>query len=222
MRAAPARGPSARRRAGPRGGRRAPRRSGAKRSISATQLARSEAGATSRLGRRPAPASRLSTGKQREHLDRLAEAHVVGQAGAEAELAEEVEPAHARPAGTGAERRSQRRRRVDAGEALRPAQAARASRRATAPRRPAPSRDPRPRRRPRPPRGPRPASAAPRRSVTPLAFAARSARAQRRRACCRSRSRSTSTHWPADEGEPVRAREEPRDLVAAEPARRRA
>ena len=59
--AAPAGGPSARRRAGPRGGRGAPRGRARSGSTSATQLARSEAGATSRLGRRPAPASRLST-----------------------------------------------------------------------------------------------------------------------------------------------------------------
>ena len=77
-------------------------RSGANRAISCCQLAISEAGTTSRLGRR-GPASperarrprppRASPEEQTEHLDRLAQPHVVGQAGAQAEAREEPEPA---------------------------------------------------------------------------------------------------------------------------------
>ena len=61
------------------------------------QLASSDAGATSRLG--PplvrSPSSLSEHQQQRQHLHRLAEAHVVGEAGAEAERREQMQPAHA-------------------------------------------------------------------------------------------------------------------------------
>jgi hypothetical protein len=63
----------------------------------------------------------LQHDQERQHLDRLPEAHVVGQAGAEAEPVEEVEPADsrllARP-----ERGAQRLTRLQLREALRPAE----------------------------------------------------------------------------------------------------
>ena len=83
--------------------RRAPAAPGAKRSISAAQLASSEAGATSRL--RPGlrlPRLPLQHQQQREHLDRLAEPHVVGQAGAEPEAARAGAASARRPAGRAA------------------------------------------------------------------------------------------------------------------------
>ena len=66
---------------------------GAKRSSSAAQLASSDAGATSRLGRRLPSWTRPQHEQQREHLDGLAKAHVIGEAGAEAEPGKQVEPA---------------------------------------------------------------------------------------------------------------------------------
>ena len=68
---------------------------GAKRSISAAQFASSEAGATSRLGCGCRARLALENEQQRKHLDGLAESHVVGQARAQAEFREEIEPAHA-------------------------------------------------------------------------------------------------------------------------------
>ena len=70
---------------------------GAKRSISAAQLASRDAGATNRLVRRGSSRvrRRLHHQQQRQHLHRLAEAHVVGEAGAQAETGEQVQPSHA-------------------------------------------------------------------------------------------------------------------------------
>ena len=68
---------------------------GAKRSISAAQLASSDAGATSRLGCGCALVLALEHQQQREHLNGLAESHVVGQARAETEFGEQIKPAHA-------------------------------------------------------------------------------------------------------------------------------
>jgi hypothetical protein len=65
---------------------------GEKRSASAAQLAMSDAGATMRLGRRSPPPS-LTVSRQRENLDRLAEPHVVGETGAEAEPRQKAKPA---------------------------------------------------------------------------------------------------------------------------------
>ena len=54
----------------------------------------------------PCPARALALGQeQREHLDRLAEAHVVGQAGAEAEAGQERQPRQTRAPGRDAARR---------------------------------------------------------------------------------------------------------------------
>ena len=162
---------------------------------------------------RAPPVSRvaLQHGQQREHLDRLAEAHVVGQAGAEAELVEEVEPADARPAGTGgascAARRPARRGRGPPGR-RRPSSV-------SASHGPATTRD---------------QSGSARRGVVLAGHAAP--------ASIRSASAKLTPFAPglplrapqlverlaqavgvdldplaADEGEPVRAREEPRDLV---------
>ena len=71
-------------------------RLGANRAISAAQLASSEAGATRRRGLRLSPAFVLQHQQQRQHLDRLAEPHVVGKAGPKPEPREQVEPLHAR------------------------------------------------------------------------------------------------------------------------------
>ena len=68
---------------------------GAKRSISAAQLASRDAGATKRLVRRASSVcAALHHQQQRQHLHRLAEAHVVGEAGAQAEAGEQVQPSH--------------------------------------------------------------------------------------------------------------------------------
>ena len=97
-------------------------RLGANRAISAAQLASSEAGATSRLGFRViARASRFSTKQQRQHLDGLAEPHVVGEAGAEPSPVKQIEPLHARLL-IGPQRGLQRFSGVHAGEPVGPAQ----------------------------------------------------------------------------------------------------
>ena len=71
-------------------------RLGANRAISAAQLASSEAGATTRLGLRVLPGFVFQHQQQRQHLDGLAEPHVVGQAGTEPEPREQIEPLHTR------------------------------------------------------------------------------------------------------------------------------
>ena len=205
----------------PTDGRRAPRASGAKRAISAFQLASSEAG-RHQQARPPCGASlALEHEQQRQHLDRLAQSHVVGQAGAQAELVEEAEPVHARPAGTGAAWRCSAAPGSTRGEALGPAQALE---RLGEPR---PGHDPRPVgirgrgvvivRHASPGQHPH----APRRSSAPLAFASRSARC-RSSSVLRRRSRSTSTHWPRTRASPSVLARSSRDLVAASAARRRA
>ena len=94
---------------------------GAKRSISAAQLASSDAGATSRLVCVAAVRLPLEYEQQRKHLNGFAEAHVVGQARSQAELREQIEPAHAdllvRP-----QRAVQRGAGVDSRQSLRTAQ----------------------------------------------------------------------------------------------------
>ena len=72
-------------------------RVGAKRSISAAQLASSDAGATRRLVRRVSSgAARASQHQQqRQHLHGLAQAHVIGEARAQAEAGQQMQPAHA-------------------------------------------------------------------------------------------------------------------------------
>ena len=68
---------------------------GVKRAASAIQLKTSERGTTTRDGGSPSGGApqRAAGLEQGQHLDGLAEAHVVRQAAAEAEVAEEVEPA---------------------------------------------------------------------------------------------------------------------------------
>ena len=73
------------------------RRLGAKRAISDAQLASSDAGATRSYGLRLPSASIPQHQQQRQHLDGLAETHVVGEAGAKPEPRQQVQPLHARP-----------------------------------------------------------------------------------------------------------------------------
>ena len=72
---------------------------GANRSSSAFQFASSEAGTTSRLGLRPGRfvvrAVGLAMQQQPDHLHRLSQAHVVGQASAQPQPRDEPQPAHA-------------------------------------------------------------------------------------------------------------------------------
>ena len=78
---------------------------GANLAISAAQLARSEAGAIKRLGLQaachpslPSPLLRLllEHQQQRQDLDRLAQSHVVGEAGAKPQSRQQIKPLHAR------------------------------------------------------------------------------------------------------------------------------
>ncbi len=98
---------------------------GANRSISPAQFASSDAGATSRLGRR-LPAFLcvllLEYQQERKHLHGLAQSHVVGEACAESQPMKEIEPADAGLL-VGSERRAERRTRVHARQSLRTAQA---------------------------------------------------------------------------------------------------
>ena len=97
------------------------RAGGAKRAISAAQLASSEAGATSSEGARVCAAVLAPLHQQqRQDLDRLAEPHVVGEAGAEAEAGQQVQPAQAGLL-IGPQRAVQGRARIDGG-AVRSAQ----------------------------------------------------------------------------------------------------
>ena len=69
---------------------------GAKRASSCRQLPISEAGTTSRLGAATLAAGfALALQQQVDHLNRLAQPHVVGQAAAQAQFRHEPEPAHA-------------------------------------------------------------------------------------------------------------------------------
>ena len=105
---------------------------GAKRVISRCQLPSREAGQTTRVGSRPGPLQ-----VQGDDGDRLAEAHVVGQAAAEAEGGHEVQPGQA-PELVVAQGGVQARRRF--GRAVSPRSAGRAGRPARRPVRPRPSR----------------------------------------------------------------------------------
>ena len=145
--------------------------------------------------------------QQRQHLDRLAQAHVVGQAGAEPEPRQQVAASRTPTAGRDAVCRAS----ASPGS-TRPGppgwRRPRASRRATARPRSAPSRVGavagivRRRRRPR-------AGAWPRRRSGPRRW--RGARSPRiAPASARSRSRSTSTHWPRTSARPSVPGEEPR------------
>ena len=121
---------------------------GAKRSISACQLASSDAGATSRCGGSPPRARSLAQEQKRQDLDRLAEPHVVRQADAEPQRRRERQPRHAGLL-VGPQRAAQIGARVGRGEPA-PARAApRACARARRPPRPATSPRPPPARRPR-------------------------------------------------------------------------
>ena len=189
------------------------RRPGAKRSISAAQLASSEAGATSRLVRRRPLGSRAQHQQQRQHLHRLAQPHVVGKAGAEAERRQQVKPAHAGLL-IRTQRRLQRVAGIDARERFRAAKpferlgepgagddcdqsAARVARRH--------GRDVRARR----------AGASPRRTRDRLLRPPARPR-ETRRACGRASSRSTSTQRPRTRCRPFERRQQLRDLVGSQ------
>ena len=203
------------RRSSPRDARSRAFRSGAKCSISAAQLAEQRRRRHQQARR---PLTRAAPHQQqRQHLDRLAQSHVVGEAGAEPEAGQQMQPLHAgaliRPQRAAQRRRRDRRRR-------RRARAAPCS----VSRQPRPGGHARPvgdgriaRRRRRPRR--RPASASPRRSsgrrAPPVPRPRGTARIARS-----SRSRSTSTHWPRSSTSDVGAGEQRGDLRLGSAARR--
>ena len=185
--------------------------------ISAFQLAISEAGTTSRLGRASLRLLALQCEQQGDHLDGLAQAHVVGQAGAQPQPRHEAQPAAARPLV-----RPQLRPQVGRGR-LAPASRAIASPlsdrfqlRAGGQARPfanrrlgcRPSSSPVERSR-------RPAAASPRRTTCPSWRTSRSTSFQCSRASA-SFSRSTSTHLPLSGTSPPLASSSSRDLARAE------
>ena len=107
------------------------RRSGAKRAASRCQVPTIDMGQTAASGRAASPAP--VDGLEREQLDGLAQAHVVGQAGAQPERGEERQPGDAALL-VGPQLRGERRRAARPGSACGP-RCRRAGRRASRPRR---------------------------------------------------------------------------------------
>ena len=199
----------------PTGGRSTTASDGANRSISAFQFAISDAGTTSRHGSASGRALLLQGEQQGDHLDGLAEAHVVGEARPEAEPRHEAQPAQ--PAAlVGAQLGVQPRRAGDLPR-LRATRAGPAS-----PRGPAPAAAPST-------RAPARARAAdtsrssvapdsrriPSKNVSPSAWTC-PRRPSSGRAPRASFSRSTSTHLPLSRTSPPDRVEELADLVLAQ------
>ena len=175
-------------------------RPGAKRSISAAQLASSDAGATSRLGGSAAAFLLPLHQQQRQHLDGLAEPHVVGKAGPEPEPGQQVQPLHAGLL------IGPQRARASAGPGSTPAPSGRAQRLQRL-RQPGTGASPATSRRRRHRAGfggDRRAGQHPHRLGEGQPVCARASSSASRNCCIvrSSRSRSTSTHWPRSSTSP--------------------